>query len=185
MLSTCTKSALLTLAFALCAPAHTASASHVRHGSATYSVDLNKTEIVRLPAAASAVLIGNTSIADVSIHSSNIIFVVGRSYGETNLVILDADGHTMMDANIQVTNTPGYGSIRLHKIGVGRETYRCAPYCLASPQLGDEPGFVGNNTGNKPEIKNNTASGNFSPPLMQGGPPQSVPFNTVSTFTPR
>ncbi|MGB0905886.1 MAG: pilus assembly protein N-terminal domain-containing protein [Maricaulaceae bacterium] len=160
-----TKSYLLGFALAVFTSVSTASASN-----ATYSVDLNKTEIVRLPSAASAVLIGNTSIADVSIHSSNIIFVVGRSYGETNLIILDKNGHTMMDANVQVTNSPNSGNIRVHNIGKGRETYSCAPYCLASPQLGDEPSFVKNNTGQQKPIKNDVASGKFTSPPMQGGP---------------
>ena len=40
-----------------------------------YSVDLNKTEIVRLPENAGAVVIGNPNIADVSIHSANTLFV--------------------------------------------------------------------------------------------------------------
>ena len=55
----------------------------------TYSVDLNKTEIVRLPENAGAVVIGNPSIADVTVHSANTLFVVGRGYGETNLIVLN------------------------------------------------------------------------------------------------
>ena len=44
-----------------------------------YSVDLNKTEIVRLPENAGAVVIGNPEIADVTVHSANTLFVVGLS----------------------------------------------------------------------------------------------------------
>lgn len=155
-------------------------ASTLAYAGNSYSVDINKTEIVRLPAEASAVLIGNTDIADVSIHSSNIIFVVGRSYGETNLIVLDAHGQTMMDADIQVTNTLGRSSIRVHKIGEGRETYRCVPYCLGSPQLGDNPDFVTANTGQRQQINNDTASGALVRPQFQNF---SIP--TGATVTTR
>jgi len=75
-----------------------------------YSVELNKTEVVYLPANAGAVVIGNPEIADVSVHSANTIFVVGRGYGETNLVVLNAAGHKIMDADIQVVNNlPSHG----------------------------------------------------------------------------
>jgi len=47
----------------------------------SYSVSLNKTEIVRLPSAASAVIIGNPNIADVSVHASDTLFVIGRGFG--------------------------------------------------------------------------------------------------------
>jgi len=67
-----------------------------------YSVQINKTEVLRLPAPASAVIIGNPEIADVSIHSADTVFVVGKGYGETNLLILDKNGNTMMSSDIQV-----------------------------------------------------------------------------------
>jgi len=83
-------------------------------GSTTsYKVELNKTEIVRLPGAASAVIIGNPKIADVTVQSSDLIFVVGRGYGETNLIILDSNGNTMMNADLQVVNTLPQHGVRL------------------------------------------------------------------------
>jgi len=98
-------------------------------GSTTsYKVELNKTEIVRLPGAASAVIIGNPKIADVTVQSSDLIFVVGRGYGETNLIILDSNGNTMMNADLQVVNTLPQHGVRLYN-GSSRQTYSCIPYC--------------------------------------------------------
>ena len=125
--------------------------------SGHYSVELNKTEVVYLPASAGAVVIGNPEIADVSIHSANTIFVVGRGFGETNLVVLDAAGHKIMDADIQVVNNlPAHG-VRIYN-GSERETYSCAPYCQPSPVLGDSPEFIGQNRGRSTAINNNIAS---------------------------
>ena len=54
--------------------------AHAGTANGHYSVELNKTEVVYLPASAGAVVIGNPEIADVSIHSANTIFVVGRGF---------------------------------------------------------------------------------------------------------
>jgi len=119
--------------------------------SESYKVELNKTEIVRLPGAASAIIIGNPKIADVTVQSSDLLFVVGRGYGETNLIILDANGNTMMNADLQVVNTLPRHGVRLYN-GKNRETYSCIPYCGPSPVLGDNPGFIGNNTSDAEEL---------------------------------
>ena len=138
-----------------------------------YSVELNKTEVVYLPANAEAVVVGNPAIADVSIHSANTIFVVGRGYGETNLVVLNSAGQIIMDADVQVVQKlPSHG-VRLYN-GKERETYSCAPYCQPSPVLGDTPGFIGNNQATTAAINNNIASGT----------PSSFDEPSYDTFTP-
>lgn len=117
----------------------------------SYKVELNKTEIVRLPGAAASVIIGNPKIADVTVQSSDLLFVVGRGYGETNLIILDANGNTMMNADLQVVNSLPNTGVRLYN-GKSRETYSCIPYCGPSPVLGDDTGFIGNNTSEENEL---------------------------------
>ena len=117
----------------------------------SFKVELNKTEIVRLPGAAASIIIGNPKIADVTVQSSDLIFVVGRGYGETNLIILDALGNTMMNADLQVVNTLPTHGVRLYN-GKNRETYSCIPYCGPSPVLGDNPRFIGNNTSDAREL---------------------------------
>jgi len=120
-------------------------------GNNVYKVELNKTEIVRLPGPASSIIVGNPNIADISVQSVDTIFVVGRGYGETNLIVLDAQGNTMMDANLQVVNTLSPHGVRLYN-AKSRETYSCIPYCGPSPVLGDNPGFIGNNTSDADEL---------------------------------
>ena len=119
--------------------------------SESYKVELNKTEILRLPGAAASVIVGNPKIADVTVQSSNLLFVVGRGYGETNLIILDSNGNTMMNADLQVVNTLPQHGVRLYN-GKNRETYSCIPYCGPSPVLGDNRGFIGNNTSREAEL---------------------------------
>lgn len=112
-----------------------------------YSVQINKTEILRLPAAASAVIVGNPEIADVSIHSADTIFIVGKGYGETNLLILDKNGNTMMNSDVQVITPQSRNQVRIFNASNGRQTYNCGPSCNPSPTLGDSEDFVDGNTG--------------------------------------
>jgi len=147
-------------------------------GAQSYTVELNKTEIVRLPGAASSIIVGNPKIADVTVQSSDLIFVVGRGYGETNLIILDAQGNTMMNADLQVVNTLPDNGVRLYN-GKDRETYSCIPFCGPSPVLGDDGSFISNNTSSEQNLTSfpafNAASSapQFSEPTPAGSPPVS------------
>jgi len=128
--------------------------------SPTFLVSLNKTEIVKLPAQTNAIIVGNPDIADISVHSSDTIFVVGRSYGETNLVVLNSAGDLILNATLQVTSALSDNGVRLHFGGGQRETYSCAPYCVGAPILGDSPDFITlNSNTNNINISNTTAFG--------------------------
>ena len=124
-----------------------------------YTVPLNKNEMVRLPAPASAVIIGDPNIADVSIHSSDIILVIGRSFGETNLIVLDEAGQTIMNTDIQVVGSNPRGRVRVFNVGEGRETYSCTPECLPAPVLGDGSEFFGAFSPTGGTISNTVANG--------------------------
>lgn len=147
--------------------------------SGSYSVELNKTEIVRLSEPAAAVVIGNPKIADVSVHSSDTVFVLGRGYGQTNLIILNANGDTIMDADIQVVSPVSAGNVRIYE-GKNRATYSCAPNCLPAPVLGDTIEFVVLNTPETREINTTTITGPITRPQNLVG----VAVETEPEFSP-
>jgi len=125
----------------------------------SYSVELNKTELVRLNQSASAVVIGNPSVADVSVHSDRTLFVIGRSFGETNILVLDPAGEIIMDADVHVTNTASSNGVRVYRgANADRSTYHCNPYCIPAPVLGDTPDFIASNTGEAVTINNQIAA---------------------------
>ena len=105
--------------------------------SQNYNIELNKTEIIRLPEAAGAVVVGNPDIADISVHSSDTLFLIGRGYGNTNLIILNASGQTIMDSDINVVSPRARNNVKVY-LGNNSEryTYNCSPYCLPAPILG-------------------------------------------------
>lgn len=128
--------------------------------TADLSVPLNKTKVLRLDQIAQTVIVGNPDIADVSVHSGNTLFVVGRGYGDTNLVILDGGGQTILDANINVSQSISANNVRLFNgTQDERKTYHCAPYCAPAPVLGDSPQFVGANSATSSPINTNSAAG--------------------------
>lgn len=125
----------------------------------TYSVDLNKTQVVHLPQKAGAIVVGNPAIADISVHSDQTIFVIGRGYGETNVMVLNTTGQVVMDANIQVINALPSNGVRVYKGSSGeRNTYNCAPYCNPAPVLGDSGTFIASNQGSSVQINNQVAN---------------------------
>lgn len=158
----------------------------------TYKVDLNKTQVVHLPQKAGAIVVGNPAIADISVHSDKTIFVIGRGYGETNVMVLNIDGQVVMDANIQVINDlPGNG-VRVFNGSAGeRSTYNCAPYCNPAPVLGDSGEFIASNQGNTVQITNQVANssgvpssgGNFNSfgASLQGDPLPVDPVSATSS----
>ena len=146
----------------------------------SYKVELNKTEILRLPGAAATVIVGNPAIADVPVQSVDTLFIVGRGYGETNLIILDNNGQTMLNADLQVTNTLPAHSIRIYA-GGERETYSCIPFCGPSPVLGDSVQFVSQNTSSEANLAPTTA---FSTPGATSQPITAAGDNTSFTETP-
>jgi hypothetical protein len=142
--------------------------------AAEYTVEINKTQIMRLPTAAASIIIGNPQIADISVHSSDTLLVNGRGYGETNIIVFDQFGQTVLDANIQVKAPALDSGIRVNFIGEGKKSYTCTPFCAPSPIHGDAPAFIGEFTGQATANTNATATGPLSPqPQTQPQPDQN------------
>ncbi len=124
-----------------------------------YTVEINKTEILRLPGQASAVIIGNPQIADISVHSSDTLLINGRGYGETNIIVFDEFGQTVMNADIIVSPPRSRSGVRVNYVGVGQETYDCKPYCVPTPVLGDSNEFISQYQGDAIASTNAVATG--------------------------
>ena len=98
-------------------------------------VNVDQSQIVTLPRQAGTVVIGNPSIADASIQGL-MLFIHGRGFGTTNLIVLDDQGAQM--ANYQLTVQLG-GDYNVTTFKAGLEySYVCAPDCEAQMHVGDE-----------------------------------------------
>lgn len=80
------------------------------------------------------VVVGNPSIVDVTVQGSNV-FVHGRNFGTTNVLVYDRDGQEL--GNLEVTVMKG-GSNNVSVFrAASRYTYACSPKCESAPDAGD------------------------------------------------
>lgn len=98
-------------------------------------VALDQAFPIRLAEPAEGVAIGNPSIAGVSVQNDRFLFVTGRSYGSTNLVVVGAEGRVLYSGRVVVT--PDETDVVM--VTRGNETARleCTPLCRPRPDIGD------------------------------------------------
>jgi Flp pilus assembly secretin CpaC len=101
------------------------------------SVVIDQAKLVTLDRPAAEIIVGNPSIADVAVQTGKLLVVTGKSYGRTNLIVIDADGKEVINKYLSVTE-PGKGYVMMHK-GTAQVTYYCAPNCTPSLTVGDLP----------------------------------------------
>lgn len=99
-------------------------------------VDLDRARVVRMPDDAQTLIIGNPLIADVTMLKSNRLMVVtGKSFGSTNLIVLDQTGNQVGESLITVA--PPMDKLVVQR-GARRESYSCNPDCAPSIDLADD-----------------------------------------------
>lgn len=103
-------------------------------------VKFDQSQILRLSRPAAEIIVGNPSIADVTIQSGNILVVTGKSFGITNIIALDADRNIIQDQRVSVRRDEA-GVVNLHK-GISRHTFACMPQCNPTITVGDDVGFM-------------------------------------------
>ena len=103
------------------------------------SVRVNMARILRISAPAATVIIGNPGVADVTIQDPQTLILTGKSYGTTNLIVLDSMGNPVADTLITVIQQQA--DLMTVYMGSLRTTLICAPVCQPTIMLGDDTGF--------------------------------------------
>ena len=67
-------------------------------------IGLDKSLVVRLPAAASDVLIGNPEVVDAVVRTRNVAYLFARKVGQTNAFFFDANGRQILSLDIEVSH---------------------------------------------------------------------------------
>lgn len=104
------------------------------------SVNVNMARILRINAPAATVIIGNPGIADVTIQDPQTLILTGKSYGQTNLIVLDSAGNPIADTLIEVIQTSD--DVVTVYLGLARITLACEPVCQPTATLGDDIEFT-------------------------------------------
>ncbi len=116
----------LAITFALCL----AAVSTVARAEGTIPVSLNQAKLLKLSRAADTIVIGNPAIADASVQDAKTLVLTGKGFGVTNVVVLDADGGTIMEQEV-VVSRDDQRSVRVYR-RASVQTLSCTPYCESS-----------------------------------------------------
>src|SRR5690606_22683345 len=68
-----------------------------------FVVGIDQSALLSTVATPRVVIVGNPSIADVSLQGSRLV-ITGRSYGSTNLILLDQNGSTISEMPLTVVS---------------------------------------------------------------------------------
>ena len=123
-------------------------------------VIIDEATLLRLDRPAAEIVVGNPSIADVSVQSGRVLIVTGKSFGETNLIVMDADGKVVVNRTL-IVQEPRTGFVTLYK-GASRQTLHCAPHCTPPLVIGDDKKYfntIGEQIKTKQSISQSSAQG--------------------------
>lgn len=117
-------------------------------------VRLDEAKVIKVPDRAATIVIGNPMIADLALQPGGLAVITGKSFGATNVLVMDKSGAILNEQNIEV-HGPGDPIVVVYR-GVDRDTYSCTPHCAPRPTLGDEPKFY-NDAMAEITVRNNQA----------------------------
>jgi hypothetical protein len=102
-------------------------------------VDMDYARIVKMPEGAQTLVIGNPMVADVTMLKNNQLLVItGKSFGTTNLIVLDRGGAQVSESIIRVVAANDTLTVQR---GPHRESYSCNPECLPTINLKDDKAY--------------------------------------------
>lgn len=99
-------------------------------------VTIDDALVVKLPERVATLVIGNPLIADVTLVRPNEVVITGKSYGETNLIVLGRGNAILAQHALRVVSAD-YKTLVVHG-GTMRNTFICAPACERQLMLGDD-----------------------------------------------
>jgi len=104
------------------------------------SVKVNMARVLRISAPAATVIVGNPGVADVTIQDPLTLVLTGKTYGQTNLIVLNASGNPIADTVVNVVEDKTADLVTVFNAGA-RVTFSCANHCSPTVTLGDDPSY--------------------------------------------
>ena len=99
---------------------------------APINVNVNMARILRINASAATVIVGNPGIADVTIQDPKTLILTGKSFGQTNLIVLDNAGNPIADTIIEVVQMQAGVTTVWVEISGGSSRRRIGPSTAAA-----------------------------------------------------
>ena len=101
---------------------------------------LDYAKIIEIPEDTRTIVLGNPSIADVTLSGKNRAIITAKGFGYTNFVLIDKNGSIISDRNIRVVKT-NYKKVVIRR-RTDQYTYVCDPHCEKTVELGDNSGHM-------------------------------------------
>lgn len=98
-------------------------------------VEVDRAQLLRLDEPAATVIIGNPIVADASIQDQRTLVITGKSFGSTNLIVLDEEGTEVLTKLLEVRR--GAQSVVTMYRGSAQNSYSCSPVCEPTLHAGD------------------------------------------------
>lgn len=102
-------------------------------------VRYDQSQILRLPRPVAELIIGNPSIADITVQGADMLVITGKTFGVTNVIALDADRNVIQDQRV-IVQRDEQRMVNLHK-GAMRQSFTCTPACQPTITIGDDPAY--------------------------------------------
>jgi Flp pilus assembly secretin CpaC len=100
------------------------------------AVTIDRAKVMHISRPADTVIIGNPAIADATIQDKQTLIITGRSFGTTNLIVLDSEGQPIADEVLMVQAADDR-VVTIYK-RASRETLSCTPDCAPALAIGDQ-----------------------------------------------
>lgn len=107
----------------------------------TTSVAIDHTTRISLRGAAASVIVGNPAVADVTVVDERTLFLQGKGYGVTEVVVLDPLGRTIWQGDVVVTE-PTSGAVSIYR-GAQVTEMACASACATTARSAAAAGRAG------------------------------------------
>ena len=99
-------------------------------------VTVDQAKVFRVSRPASTIIIGNPAIVDATIQDDQTLILTGRSFGVTNLIVLDGNGDALVDQPV-VVRASETNTVRIYRRD-SRATLACSPVCEPTLTIGDD-----------------------------------------------
>lgn len=101
-------------------------------------VDIDYARLVKMPEGARTLVLGNPAIADAMLlRDGDLLVVTGKSFGATNLILLDKSGARVLETLISVV--PAQDKLVVFRGLDRRESLACDPLCVRAIDAADDP----------------------------------------------
>ena len=129
------RAALMAAAAAFVANAALADGTDVKP-RAQMRVNYDQSTVIHLDRPAKTILVGNPTIADALLVNEKTIYVLGRMFGNTDVIAVDDTGTEILNTLVTV-GTPNAMQVTLYRGAQGQRNLACSPHCERTLTQGD------------------------------------------------